>query len=84
MFVLHRILNGQEKLVLVCFTHKVLIEKCLILGHGSLDTNYSISLIIIIIIIEGIRNCVSLILGWWRNQGQPSTSMRGITTFVAI
>jgi len=51
-----------------------------VFSQGSLDTNYSISLIT----IEGTRNCVPLGLGWWRNQEQQPTSMRGITTLIAV
>jgi len=49
-------------------------------SQGLLDTNYSISLTI----IEGIRKCVPLDLGWWMNQEQPPTNMRGMTTLIAV
>ena len=62
------------------FSEGMSMIKVLGFSQGSLDTNYSI----LLTIIEGIRNCVPLGLGWWRNQGQPSTSMRGIITLIAV
>jgi len=56
----------------------IVMIKVLVFSQGSLDTNYSISL------IKGIRNCVPLGLAWWMNQEQPLTSMRGITTLIVV
>jgi len=67
------------KLCMYVVTVKKLI-KVLMFSQGLLDTNYSISLTI----IEGIRKCVPLDLGWWMNQEQPPTNMRGMTTLIAV